>query len=103
MPNTVTGKSEPWFVPSPSCPQRLSPQHWTIPEAITAQVWRRFVALILAPSETCATSVGKEVEFVVPSPISPSGFAPQHFRLPDCTRAQAWVSPADIWETCVRL
>ena len=47
-PETVTGEWRSVVVPSPSWPERLSPQHWTAPALVSAHVWIPPAAIALA-------------------------------------------------------
>ena len=48
-PDTSTGMRRSVVVPSPNCPQSLSPQHLTPPEVVTAQVSRLPVEIDVTP------------------------------------------------------
>src|SRR5689334_1143793 len=83
------------LVPSPSSPNRLTPQHSTLPALVIAQVSSSATA-------TCATSVspvtvtGVLLSLVEPLPSWPWLFCPQHFTIPVISRAQVCSKPAEI-------
>src|SRR5262245_33842923 len=68
-------------VPSPICPELLSPQHHSVKSVRIAHVW-------FAPAETLAQFVsepiwvGDNLRARVPSPSCPTLFLPQHHSVP---------------------
>ena len=72
-PETVTGVLRSVFVPSPSCPSELRPQHWTVASASKAQLWLRPTEIAFAV-ETPETETGLVRVKLVPSPIWPHKF-----------------------------
>src|SRR5690606_14791293 len=85
----------------PAWPWSFSPQQWTVPGETTAQVDAKPAARSVT---FCRPTVNGEVncdEPVVPSPICPSPFQPQHVTFPDCSSAQVWPRPARTFATPV--
>ena len=85
-PVTTTGASRCETVPSPSCPFRFSPQHFTAPPA-TAHVCLSPAATLVAPLVRPETSTGVSLCVCVPSPTCPLVFNPQHLTPPPLVSA----------------
>src|SRR5437867_2813251 len=81
-PTTATGLWRWVFVPSPSSPYVLSPQHLTPPALVSAQVWNSPAATALTPLARPKTSTGVWRSVVVPSPSMPNPLSPQHLAAP---------------------
>ena len=94
-PVTSTGVLRCVFVPSPSWPVLLSPQHFTPPAVVRAQVWSPPAETAATPEVRPVTSTGVLRCVFVPSPSSPKKLFPQHLRPPAVVRAQVWRPPAE--------
>src|SRR5690606_18282270 len=57
-PTTPTDVSRLTFVPSPTWPPSLSPQHLTPPSVVIAQVWNPPAVMALTPLSSPSTSTG---------------------------------------------
>ncbi|WP_309326179.1 hypothetical protein, partial [Silvimonas sp.] len=67
------------FVPWPSWPLRLVPQHSSVPVEFTAHVWDAPTPALVTPVSTAAESITPEpVTLVYPSPSCPAWLSPQH-------------------------
>ncbi len=66
--SVLTGVVRSVYVPSPSCPNSLSPQHWTVHESMIAQAKSPPVPISSAPVIPL-TEVGEDRSSVLPSPI----------------------------------
>ena len=83
------------WVPSPSSPALLSPQHFAVPSVSTAHEWsnpRTTLVAVVIPE----TSTGVVRSVVVPSPSWPLLLKPQHFTLPSVSTAHEWEPPRAI-------
>src|SRR5512144_2307733 len=93
-PATWTGVARSPFRPSPSSPERLSPQLQTVPFALRAREW-------ISPAETAtisdnpATGTGLLRSVVVPSPSCPWLLFPQAQTEPSLLTAREWDGPAE--------
>ena len=77
MPGGFGGHSSgPVIVPSPSCPDVLSPQHKAGPPVVTPQVWFPPMLTLLKRNPP-ATAVGTIRSPVVPLPSAPAKLYPQ--------------------------
>ena len=56
-PGTLIGVLDGTLVPSPSSPEELYPQHFTVPSASEAQECRKLVSIVVAPARP-ETSTG---------------------------------------------
>jgi len=88
-----SGDSLSTWVPSPSCPCQLLPQHITDLLLITAHVWYEPAAIAIACAPPRSTETGACLFVVVPSPSCPFVFSPQHFMLPSSSNAHVCDSP----------
>src|SRR5688500_2572090 len=96
-PPTETGDVRCVVVPSPSWPLPLAPQHRAVPLARSAQVE-------LEPAEICTTSVRPKTAVgvttvegeVLPIPICPLVFNPQHCTVVFASSAQLCQPPVAI-------
>src|SRR4030042_2889486 len=95
-PGTSTGVPRLTVVPSPSPPEAFSPQHFTPPVSISAQLCRCPVAAAFTPCESPNTRTGERLSVAVPSPSWPLVFDPQHSNPPLESSAQACDHPAAI-------
>src|SRR5512133_2083298 len=93
---TLAGNRRSPLLPSPSCPEPLSPQQRTPPARLRAQVWFRPAATATAPRASSERAVGRVRVFVVPSPSCPATFRPQHLTAPRRVSAQVCWPPAAI-------
>ena len=103
--DTVVGRERTEFVPSPSCPESLAPQHRAVPSsvpltvAVSPHVWSP-PAETIAQCRVVKTAVGAVRAVVVPSPSCPLEFLPQQCASPaaenveDAVTAQACAEPA---------
>ena len=94
-PWTATGTVRWIVVPSPSIPERPSPQHVAPPVLVTAQVCVEPVAICRTSDARPETWAGTdvEVEAVLPFPSSPCAFAPQHMTEDAAVSAHVWPNP----------
>src|SRR5206468_3018116 len=83
--------------PTPSAPEALAPQQWTVPLSSAAQVWLPPLAIATAvrpaPSGTAAvgSSPGSSPRLsVVPRPSWPALFRPQQWTVPSSSNAHVW-------------
>ena len=74
----MTGARRSVVVPSPSCPEPLSPQHRTAPPLVTAHVCQPWALTATAPLARPLTGTGVRRFVVVPSPSCPTSLSPQH-------------------------
>jgi hypothetical protein len=82
-PVTSTGAVRFDVVPSPTLPQALCPQHFTLLPLTVAQVVSDLSALMESTPLLRPTTFTGDVRFVNdPSPKEPSEFRPQHFAAP---------------------
>ncbi len=88
-PDTWTGVELLAMVPSPNSPFALSPQHWTPPRDVTAQVWNQPADIDVTREASPRTSTAVEPLVIVPLPNSPSILEPQHLTAPVVINAQA--------------
>ena len=95
-PLTSTGTLLSVFVPFPSWPEALLPQHLTAPALVSAQVWSPPAAIALTPLASPLTSTGTLLSVVVPFPSWPKTLSPQHLTAPALVSAQVWTLPAAI-------
>jgi hypothetical protein len=79
------------FVPSPSCPVVLSPQHHRLPSLLMAQVCADPAPTTI--QSVPGTGVGTLRCAVVPSPSWPLSLSPQHASDPSAWVAQVWEAP----------
>src|SRR6185369_14818195 len=79
-PTTSTGVDEDVFVPLPSEPELLSPQHFTAPLGESEQAWSAPSAIDAAGIPPVTVSGGESV--VVPLPSCPNELAPQQTGTP---------------------
>ena len=80
-PMTTTGEAATAvpFVPWPSCPLRLVPQHSNVPVEFTAHVWDAPTPALVTPVRTEGESITPDpVTLVYPSPSCPDWLSPQH-------------------------
>src|SRR5262245_10627502 len=98
-PTTSTGALRPLFVPSPSIPRELKPQHFTPPPLVSAQVWFPWDEMAVT-LDSPVTRNGSKLLSKVPSPSCPDAFSPQHRTSPP-TSAHVCASPAVIAATPV--
>ena len=83
-------------LPSPNCPCQLSPQQLTDLVSVMAQVWYEPEDTDTAVSPLPkSTETGLSRFVLVPSPICPLLFSPQHFTPESSNKAQVCDSPAD--------
>src|SRR6266700_2553101 len=92
-PLTSTGVLLSVFVPLPSWPRTLYPQHFAPPVEVMAQDSTPPAATPATPLERPLTSTGTELVVFVPFPSSPTRLFPQHFTPPSAAMAQAWDNP----------
>ena len=78
---------------SPSCPFQFSPQHITFRSTVIAHVWNDPAETLSAPVPPSEEYAGICRSVVVPSPICPLAFRPQHFTLLSVSTAQVCDSP----------
>ena len=79
----------PFVVPSPSWPQKLSPQHLTPPVFVSAQVLGLRTSMAATPEPKLETSTGVGLSFgALPSPSWPEALRPQHLTPLAVVRAQ---------------
>lgn len=83
------------WVPIPSSPKLLNPQHFTPPTVVRAHVASPPAATTTTPFVRPLTSAGTVLSVVVPSPSSPNTLRPQHLIPPVVVRAQVWLRSAD--------
>src|SRR3990172_2882849 len=95
MPETATGRLEPWFEPLPSSPNMFLPQQRIVPFEISAHVWV-LPAEMDSASVTPETATGVSEPVVFPLPSWPLAFAPQHATVPSERRAQVCCPPEEI-------
>src|SRR5436190_8384743 len=81
----------------PSWPWVFSPQHFTPPEVVSAQVCAEPAATWATPELRPATFTGSTWGVPGPPPNCPPALLPQHLRSPAAVTAQLCRSPA---ETC---
>src|SRR5262245_633191 len=81
-----------WF-PLPSWPLVFRPQHFAMPSARTAQVWKE-PAVIWTAFAMPGTATGVGCGFVFPIPSWPLELSPQHLMLPHMINAHVWICPA---------
>jgi hypothetical protein len=74
-PTTVAGIELLVFVPSPSSPNRLSPQQLAVPFASSAQLVSQAVFTPVAPARPC-TATAVSLRVCVPSPNCPLPLLP---------------------------
>src|SRR5215218_3498430 len=91
-PDTVTGTLLFVVPPSPSWPKKLSPQHFTAPELVTAQVWSRPALTATTPLRP-ETATGTLLSVVPASPSWPLALWPQHLTVPTLVNAQVCSAP----------
>src|SRR4051794_367400 len=91
--------------PFPSAPRQPSPQHFTAPAVVSAQTtfdWPAAASVAIPVNATpvveSSTAVGMWRAIVVPSPITPSLFVPQHFTVPVVITAQASSFPTATFD-----
>src|SRR5437764_14580026 len=92
----VTGVELSVPVPLPSWPERLRPQHFTVPFERRAQVWISPESMATA-SVRPVTETGLALGVVEPSPRLPTPLEPQHFTDPVRSRAHValpWAAAA---------
>ncbi len=87
IPDTATGEGLLVVVPSPSSPEKLSPQHFMLPPDRRAHEWRSPVATAVAVVIPSAATGVAESE-VVPSPSWPLQFQPQQRTVPSLRTTQ---------------
>ena len=91
---TTTGAARAITVPSPSCPNVLSPQHRNVPSVLTAQVWGASLppALVaFTPDDSPDTATGVLLAAVPPLPSDGEPLLPpQHLAAPDVVTAHDW-------------
>src|ERR1700738_4730221 len=85
-PAMSAGTERALVVPSPSCPELLSPQLHTEPLAVTARVWPVPAAAEITPVKP-GTGAGVGRLVVVPSPSWPAPFRPQDHTVPSAFTA----------------
>jgi len=93
IPFTATGILKVIFVPFPSWPLELRPQHPTEPPLKTAQVWE-YPAAIAVAVEIPLTATGTLELIFVAFPSWPVVLSPQHRTEPPLKTAQVWEPPA---------
>ena len=67
-PETLTGEWASVYVPSPSCPLTLFPQHVAPPLVVRAHVWMYPAEILDTPDERPETLTGVELLVLVPFP-----------------------------------
>lgn len=65
-----------------------APQHFTLPESVTAQLETKPATMSLTPLARPVTPTGASRRVLVPSPTCPSPFIPQHLTLPSLVSTQ---------------
>src|SRR5215210_6575416 len=95
-PETPTRVKRGYFVPSPSWPLRLAPQHFSAPAVVSAHVCFPPAATAAMPLVSPAASTGAVRTPDVPSPSCPEPFAPQHLTVPALATAHVSSPPAAI-------
>jgi hypothetical protein len=98
-PKTFTGVVLDVLVPSPSSTLPLLPQHFAPPASKVAQACKFPTLTDFTPELRPLTAVGVLRLVVVPSPIWPSSFLPQHLSAPLVRTAQDEPDPIEIDET----
>src|SRR5690348_715050 len=106
-PTTSAGVSRSTVFPSPNCPSSLSPQHFTPPLVVRAQVWAPTnasnsrtdptpAAISVTPFISPSTFTGAVELTSRPFPNCPWLLSPQHWTPPVSLRIQVWCPPASI-------
>eukprot|EP00976_Prorocentrum_cordatum_P075128 1181792-Prorocentrum_minimum.AAC.1 len=94
--------------PTPSCPDPLSPQHFTSPLSSTAQLCFLPEATYVTVRPVPKFTAGKLSPMSPPpsprlllssSPSWPLSFLPQHLSVASSSTAHVWPSPVDTWTT----
>ena len=91
---TCCGRSWLVWLPMPSWPTPLSPQHHRVPSVRVAQVWSPPAVTLAQPRGRGGDLLGQVLVVVVPMPSWPSSLSPQHHRVPSVRVAQVWSPPA---------
>lgn len=86
-PRTSTGVDRLVVVSLPSWPSSFQPQHFAVPDAITAHECQPPPPMETTPVERPDTVTGVSLCVVVPLPSAPKVLSPQHFAAPDLVAA----------------
>ncbi len=94
-PNPYTQSGDALYVrvPTPPWPYASSPQQYSVPEVVTAQLFLKPAATAATPPLRPIGEAGVRRPVVVPSPSWPKPLLPQHSVPPDVITAQVWASP----------
>ena len=92
-PTTSIGVFEWFCVPSPSCPFRFEPQHFTVPLSVTMQLWPAPDERLLIDVVRFGTLTGVRRLMFVPSASWPRELAPQHHAPVEVLTTQTNLSP----------
>jgi hypothetical protein len=87
IPETVTGTALLTFVPFPSCPELLFPQHCTSPLDSNAHVWESEAEIAMAGFKP-NTVTGVRLSSLLLFPSLEDQFDPQHLTTPLESNAQ---------------
>ena len=115
VPTLVVDREEPislppspmeLVLPTPSCPDELRPQHFTVlvpvttqvcdPPAATARAWVEVPILTVDVEDATSLSTSPMV-LVLPRPSCPDVLRPQHFTTEVTEVAQVWLPPGLTW------
>ena len=90
MPVTVTGTSESVWLPLPSSPTPLKPQHCTVPPVRSAHEKEPPAETAVAVVARPVTVTGSAESASLLLPSWPLAFNPQHCTVPSTSRAHEW-------------